>query len=57
MEPVYDNSKERERLKAALERWMSLEAKVRELAHDLIWRPADSAMFPVATPGYSVHHP
>jgi hypothetical protein len=57
MEPDYDNSLGREKLKQALDRWVRLEAKVRELAHDLTWQPADSVGFPVAIPGYSVRHP
>jgi hypothetical protein len=57
MEPVYDNSVRREKLKQALERWTSLEAKVRKLAHDLTWQPVDSVGFPIAIPGYSLRHP
>jgi hypothetical protein len=57
MDPQFDNSEARERLTQALARWTSLGEKVRELARDLTWQPKDSAVFPAATPGYSVHHP
>jgi hypothetical protein len=57
METNFDNSIARERLTEALERWIHLGVKVRELAHDLTLAPAGNAMFPAATPGYSAPRP
>ena len=57
MDAQYDYSDAREKLTQAIARWTSLDAKVRELARDLILQQGDSAAIPAATPGYSVHHP